>query len=103
MVVPAGSPSAWKTTERAAVAGGGRDPAGRGGRRGSARGEDAEGSEQDDRGEATARRHRPNFSKAKIVGSTVTPEEASFSRNLGRRPVDFRVPSERPASSKPAL
>ena len=40
--------------------------------------------------------HRPNFSKAKVAGSTGTPAAASFSRNLGRSPVDLRVPRVRP-------
>ena len=49
------------------------------------------------------RRHRPNFSKANVVGSTCTPASASLSRNLGRSPVDLRVPIEWPMSSNPAL
>src|SRR6476660_6409457 len=64
------------------------------------RDEDLRGGE---RREGVRQNHQtPLDSSAKSSGSTYTPRSASLSRNLGRRPVDFRRPLNRPSSSIPA-
>ncbi len=74
-----------------------RQAAARGVRRSAAEGErEARGEET----EGESSHQMPSI--AKSIGSTVTLACAIFSRNLGRRPVDFRRPRVRPSSSKPA-
>ena len=96
-----GRPSAWNTMRSASpFALDLDDPAALSAACGLARGsDDAERAPPAASAARRRQRHRPNFSNAKIVGSTVTPAAASFSRNLGRRPVDFRVP-ERAAGAR---
>src|SRR5207253_8810821 len=55
------------------------------------------------RPEGIGQNHQTSLdSSAKSSGSTYTPRSANLSRNLGRRPVDFRRPRNRPSSSIPA-